>query len=298
MIRLVVPDGSMQNFVTDLLNRAGLLTGTMDPDTKAGEPTAPELVSIIQFERPQIIPLLVEEGHFDVGIAGQDWMRELSVALPVLLEIPHGRTQAGPVRIVLAVPKVSEYSCVEDLPQSARVTSEYVHITRAYCDEHGRRDIEVRSWPGGTERAIRYGAKAVVDLTETGRQLKANGLRIIDTLMESSKVLVANLSAWTDVRKMPLLKFLAWRLQGAWAAERFVMLVANVPTDLVDKAIEVIGGLKGPTVSPVRGAAGYVAIESCIQRLEEPDISFKLGELGVQDIVITDPRIVTGLRTA
>lgn len=297
MISLVVPDGSMQKFVTELLIRAGLLDEVMDPATKAGTPAAPELVSTIQFERPQIIPWLVEEGRFDVGIAGQDWMRELSVALPTLLEIPHGRSQAGAVSIVLAVPESSEYTCIEDLPPEALVVSEYVHMTRAYCDEHGRRDIEVKAWPGGTERAIRYGARGVVDLTETGRQLKANGLRIADTLMQSSKILVANPTALADASKQPLIKFLAWRLQGAWMAERFVMLVANVHADLVDRAIEIIGGLKGPTVSPVRGTAGYFAIESCIPRLEEPDISFKLSALGVEDIVITDPRIVTGLKT-
>ena len=297
MIRLVVPDGSMQNFVTDLLTRAGLLTGTMAKATHAGEPAVPELVSEIQFERPQVIPQLVADGYFDAGIAGQDWMQELGLVLPVLLTIPHGRTQAGPVKIVLAFPEKSEHTGIQDLPHGSLVYTEYANITRAFCNDNRREDLQVRLWPGGTERTIRYGARAIVELTETGTQLDANRLRIISTIMLSNTVLVTNPISYEDEQKQRLIKFLAWRLQGAWSAGKFVMLVANVPSRLLDQATEILGGLKGPTVNKVRGPGGYYAIESCIPREEEPNISFKLGELGVQDIVISDPRIVTSLRT-
>lgn len=272
-LNVVIPDGSMQDTVTKLLVKAGF-------DVKID-------LSWISFvpQRPQEIPNYLKNGFFDAGIVGEDWIADWGYNFPVLLKLPIGRSGKKAVRIVLAVKQDSGFRTVQDLPKFCTVATEYVKLTERFFAEAGREDIQVMSSYGKTEQKIQFGASAIVDITESGKSLKENGLVIISELMESNTVLVVNQTSYYDTEKRTYIDCLTALLRGAYQASQYVMLIANVPASVVKEASKIIGGLKGASCSPLM-TEGWFALQSIVLREKEQTVIFELLQIGVTDIIV------------
>jgi len=284
-IDIVVPDGSMQEVITDLFTKAGLPVVLEKRRTKEGR-VGVDWIKRVAFQRPQEIPHYLNGGHFDIAVVGEDWIANWDYKFPVLLKLPIGRSGNKPVRIVLAVDQASGFRRVEELPQSCEVATEYVQLVQRFLADLGRNDIKVVSSFGNTEHKIRFGATAIVDVIESGDSLKENQLESICEIMESNTVVVANPESFADKSKRPYIDCFVRLINGAFQASKYILLVANVPENVLDKASRIIGGLKGPSCSPLVGVKGWFALQSVVPREDEQKIIFNLLQIGVTDILI------------
>lgn len=293
-IDIVVPDGSMQEVIVGLFAKAGLPVVVEKRRTKEGK-VGVDWIKSVAFQRPQEIPVYLKNGHFDIAIVGEDWLKNWNYDLPVLLTLPIGGRKGKPVKIVLAVDQDSAFQ-VEDLPRYCEVATEYVELAQRFFSEKERSDIQViRSW-GNTETKIQFGAAAIVDVTESGDSLKENNLKIIQEIMESQTVIVANPKSLADKTKQPYIDYFVRLINGAYQASKYVMLVANVPKRLLNDATRIIGGLKGPSCQPLKEVSGWFALQSFALREDEQKIIFELLQIGVTDVAIISrdiPSIMT-----
>jgi len=283
-IRIVVPDGSMQKRIEEILANAGLEVKIEKIRTKVGKVDV-EWIEIVSFQRPQEIPHYLERGQFDVAIVGQDWNANWGYEFPVLLTLPIGRSGNKPVKIVLAVSQDSAFQKVKDLPEGCEVATEYVQLSQKFFSSKGRPDIVVVPSYGNTEHKIRFGATAIIDVVESGESLRENNLKVICEIMESSVVVVANKKSYANAEKRRYIDCFAQLIKGAYQASKYVMLTANVPKQSLDGARRIIGGLKGPTCSPLT-TEGWFALQSVIPRENEQKVIFKLLQIGVTDIIV------------
>lgn len=283
-LNIAIPDGSMQEVVTQLLAKAGLTVIVGKKRTKEGR-IAVDWINQVVFQRPQEIPHYLKSGHFDVAIVGEDWIMNWGYEFPVLLKLPIGRGGNKSVRIVLAVDESSGIEKLHDLPSGSEVATEYVELAKRFFAT-AKLDIRVVPSFGNTEHKVRYGATAVIDVTESGESLRENQLKVIYTLMESHTVVVANAESLADEEKKFHIDSFAQLIKGAAQAGQFVMLTANVPEEALDNASRIIGGLKGPTCSPLHGVSGWFALQSMIPRANEQKVILDLLKIGVTDIVV------------
>jgi len=283
-IDIVVPDGSMQEVIIGLLTKAGLPVTIEKKRVKEGRVRI-DWIKRIAFQRPQEIPGYLKSGHFDVAIVGEDWIANWGYELPVLLKLPIGRGGGKPVKIVLAVNQTSDFQRAEELPQGCEVATEYVQLARRFFSSKGRQDIQVVPSYGNTENKIRFGATAIVDVTESGDSLTENQLKVICEIMESNTVIVANPKSLADENKRPYIDCFVQLINGAHQASKYVMLTANVPKRSLNEASRIIGGLKGPTSSPLR-IKGWFALQSVVPREDEQKVIFELLQIGVTDIIV------------
>ncbi len=284
-IDIVVPDGSMQEVVMSLFAKAGLPVVIEKSRTKEGRVEV-DWIKRIAFQRPQEIPQYLKNGHFDIAIVGEDWIANWGYEFPVLLKLPIGRNGNKPVKIVLAVNQASKSQRAEELPQGCEVATEYVQLAKRFFADIKRNDIKIVPSFGNTENKIGFGATAIVDVTESGNSLKENQLKIICEIMESNTVVVANSESLTNESKRPDIDCFARLINGAFQASRYVMLVANVPENVLGDASRIIGGLKGPSCSPLVGVKGWFALQSVVAREKEQKIIFELLQIGVTDILV------------
>jgi ATP phosphoribosyltransferase len=283
-IIMVVPDGSMQEPVIGLMTKAGLLVTVNKKRTKEGTVNV-DWIEKIAFQRPQEIPHYLHQGHFDIAIVGEDWIVNWGYEFPVLLKLPIGRSGNKPVRIVLAVSQASGFKSIADLPTGCEVSTEYVQLAGKFFAEKGRSDIRVVPSFGNTEHKIGFGATAIIDVVESGKSLEENQLRVICQIMESHTVIVANPNSLADEQKRPYIDCFVRLIQGAHRALDCVMLTANVPENVINEASRIIGGLKGPSCSPLR-VSGWFALQSIVPRQQEHTVIFKLLQIGVTDIIV------------
>ena len=284
-IDVVVPDGSMQEVIIVLLAKAGLPVTIEKQRTKEGK-VGVDWIKRIAFQRPQEIPEYLNSGFFDVAVVGEDWIANWQYKFPVLLKLPIGRGGNKPVKIVLAVSQDSDFQRLEELPQGCRVATEYVELVQRFFSKKKRTDIRViRSW-GNTENKVRFGATAIVDVIESGDSLKENQLEAICEIMESNTVIVANPESLADESKRPYIDCFVRLINGAYQSSKYVMLTANVSELVLDDASRIIGGLKGPTRSPL-AIEGWFALQSVVSQEDEQRIIFELLQIGVTDIVVT-----------
>lgn len=290
---IVVPDGSMQEIVIGLLVKAGLSVAIEKKRTKEGK-IGVDWIKRIAFQRPQEIPQYLKSGHFDVAIVGEDWVANWGCDFPVLLKLPIGRSSNKPVKVVLAVSKASGFRKIEDLPQNCEVATEYVQLARKFFADKGRPDINVVPSYGNTEHKIRFGATAIIDVTESGESLDENQLEIIFEIMESCTVVVANPNSLADETKRSHINFFVRLIRGAFQASQYVMLTANVPENVLKDASRIMGGLKSPSCSPL-AMKGWLTLQSVILRENEQKVIFDLLQIGVTDIIVNReiPLIIT-----
>lgn len=284
-IDIVIPDGSMQEAVVSLFVKAGLPITVDKIRTKEGRVKA-DWIKRVAFQRPQEIPIYLNAGHFDVAIVGEDWIANWGFKFPVLLKLPIGRSGNKSVKIVLAVSQDSNFQNVEDLPQGCEIATEYLQLARIFFTNLGRSDIKVIQSFGNTEHKPRFGAAGIVDVSESGNSLEENRLREICEIMESNTVIVANSDSFADETKRPYIDCFVKLINGAYQASRHVMLIVNIPDEVISDASRIIGGLKGPSCSPVIGVKGWSALQSIVPGEDEQEVIFKLLQIGVTDIVV------------
>ena len=282
MLKLVIPKGSLEAQTLRLFEEADLRVrrgsdrdyhGSIDDDRI-------ERVSIL---RPQEIPLYVQDGLFDLGITGQDWIAETGADLEVLTTLAYAKTGTGHgTKVVLAVPNEHPANRAAEVPAGTRISTEFVELTRRYFADLG---IEVRvSWSfGATEAKVPEIVDAIVDVTETGSTLRAHGMKVIETLLTSDPVLVANRGAAADPGRRGAMDDIVTLLRGALEAEGRVLIKLNVGAAERDAVIAVVPSMKAPTVSPL--ADGGFAIEAVVDKRGVNRLIPQLKTAGATDIL-------------
>ncbi len=282
VLRLVLPKGSLEKPTLELFEAADLRverSSTVDYKASIDDPRIDE----VRILRPQEIPIYVAEGLFDLGIAGRDWVEETASDVVILGELRYSKASSRPFRIVLAVSQDSSFETVADLPQGVRVSSEYPELTRRYFAEHGI-DADIRLSHGATEAKVPDIVDCIVDGTETGRALRAAGLKIIGDVLTSYTALVANPAAVADLEKQHAMEQIKTLLDGVMEARGKVLVKLNVgPADL-DAVIALLPSMKSPTVSELFGDGGY-AVETVVAKSTINTLIPALKDAGASDII-------------
>ena len=282
MLRLVLPKGSLERATLELFEAADLAVArSSEVDYKAS--IADPRVSDVRILRPQEIPTYVAEGLYDLGITGRDWIEETNSDVVSLGELHYSKATARPIKVVLAVADESPWREVGDLPAGVRVSTEYPGLTRRYLADHGV-NAEVRLSHGATEAKIPDVADAVVEITETGRALRAAKLRILDTILTSYTELVANRTAYEDPAKRHAMHQLHTLLQGSLEARGKVLVKLNVGEADLQAVIDIIPSMKAPTVSKLFGDGGY-AVETVVPKSEINVLIPALKDAGASDLL-------------
>jgi ATP phosphoribosyltransferase len=282
MLKLVLPKGSLEKATLELFEAADLRVQRDSAVTYRASIDDPRVASV-RILRPQEIPRYVAEGLFDLGITGRDWVEETSSQVESLGELRYSKATSQPVRIIVAVPADSPFESVADLPAGVRVSTEYPELTRRFFADRGV-DADIRLSYGATEAKVPDIVDCVVDLTETGRALRAAGLKIIDTILVSYTELVANPAAHADPEKRHAMGQLRTLLEGVLEARGRVLVKLNVgPADL-DAVIDLLPALKSPTVNELYGGAGY-AVETVVPKSDINVLIPALSDAGASDII-------------
>jgi len=263
MLQLVLPKGSLESATLDLFEQADLKVSRDSVVNYRADIEDPRVDSV-RILRPQEIPVYVADGLFDLGITGRDWIEETGSDVVSLGELHYSKATSRPVRIVLAAPPASGWSRAEDLPQGVRVSSEYPELTRRFFAEKGI-EADVRLSYGATEAKVPDIVDCVVDITETGRALRAAGLEIIDTILTSYTELVANREAYENPTKRKAMEQLQTLLQGVLEARGKVLVKMNVGSGDLDAVIDLLPSMKSPTVNELHGGEGY-AVETVVPK--------------------------------
>jgi ATP phosphoribosyltransferase len=240
-------------------------------------------VDEVRILRPQEIAGYVAEGLFDLGITGRDWIEETQADVVSLGELRYSKATSSPNRVVLAVAADSPVTSVADLPSGVRVSTEYPALTARFLDRHGV-TADIRLSHGATEAKIPEIADAVVEITETGRALRAAGLRIVDTILVSYTEVVANRDAYQDPTKRHAMEQLLTLLQGTLAARGRVLVKLNVGPGDLERVIELLPAMKTPTVSELAGHSGY-AVETVVLKETINTLIPALKDRGASDII-------------
>lgn len=282
MLRLVLPKGSLESATLDLFEAADLRVRRSSSVAYRASIADPR-VAEVRILRPQEIPRYVAEGVFDIGITGRDWVEETSSEVVSLGELHYSKVSTDPVRIVLAVPDDSPVQRVDDLPNGVRVSSEYPELTRRFFADRGI-EADVRLSYGATEAKVPDIVDAIVDITETGRALRAAGLRIVDTLLVSWTELIANPASHADPDKRHAMGQLLTLLQGVLDARGRVLVKLNVPTDQLEAVVALLPSMKAPTVNELHGRSGY-AVETVVPKDTINTLIPALSDAGASDII-------------
>ena len=281
MLRIVLPKGSLERATLDLFEAADLnvvRSSSVEYKATIDDPR----VADVRILRPQEIPVYVAEGLFDIGITGRDWVEETNSDVVSLGELAYSKATSNPIRVVVAVAGDSDVQRVEDLPQGVRVSSEYPALTRRYFESKGIA-ADVRLSYGASEAKVPDIADCVVDITETGRALRAAGLRVIDTILTSWTEVVANRASHADPNKRHAMEQLMTLLNGALEARGKVLLKLNVAEEHFQAVLGVLPSAKSPTVSQL--ASGGYAVESVVEKRSINLIIPALRDAGATDLL-------------
>jgi ATP phosphoribosyltransferase len=282
MLKLVLPKGSLEKATLQLFEEADLRIKRDSIVTYKATVDDPRIAEV-RILRPQEIPQYVAEGLFDLGITGRDWIEETSSDVVSLGELRYSKATSSPVRIVVAVPEDSPYQRVADLPQGVRVSSEYPQLTRRYFADQGI-DADIRLSYGATEAKVPDIVDCIVDITETGRAIRAAGLKIIDTMLTSYTEFVANPAAHADPEKQHAMGQILTLLAGVLEARDKVLVKLNVGGEALDKVIDILPAMKTPTVNELYGGAGY-AVEAVVPKQQINTLIPALKDVGATDII-------------
>lgn len=278
-LQLGIPKGSLQDSTIAMFAKAGY---KINVSSRSYYP----LINDDQIEclliRAQEMARYVGEGILDAGLTGWDWVRESGADVHEVCELVYGKVGRKPLRWVLAVPEGSDIKGPKDL-QGKRIATEAVGMTQRYLEEHGVTANVEFSW-GATEVKPPKLADAIVEITETGSSLRANNLRIVDTLCTSTTRLIANKEAWQDEFKRKKIERLALLLQSVLAAESRVGLMMNCKRSDLDKLVELLPSLNNPTINDLRDQE-WVAIETVVEESYVRDIIPELQAAGAKGIV-------------
>jgi ATP phosphoribosyltransferase len=283
VLRLVLPKGSLERATLELFEAADLAVRRGSDVDYRGSIDDPRIAEV-RILRPQEIPRYVAEGLFDLGVTGRDWIEETASEVTSLGQLRYSKATERPIKVVLAVAAESLVKTVADLPQGVRVSTEYPRLTERYLISQGIEARVMLSY-GATEAKVPEIADAVVEITETGRALKAAGLRIVDTILESYTELIANPASARDPEKRHAMEQIHTLLTGTLEARGRVLVKLNVGDDDLDRVIALLPALKSPTVSKLFGEGGGYAVETVVPKSDINRLIPALKDHGASDIL-------------
>ena len=278
-IVLGLPKGSLQESTFALFKRAGF---NVSCSSRSYYPTIDDAEITCRLLRPQEMSRYVELGLLDAGICGWDWVYENGSDVEDVCELSYSKATSNPVRWVLAVPNDSKIKSVKDL-QGKRISTEAVGLVKRYLKKNGVKAEVEFSW-GATEVKAPELVDAIVDLTETGSSLRANNLRIVDTILVSTTRLIANKDSWKNKAKRAKLEQLKMLLVGALDAQKRVLVKLNAPAKSLDKVVKVLPALHAPTVNKLNDDAWF-AVESVVEEHLVRDLIPQLRAAGATGII-------------
>lgn len=278
-LKIGLPKGSLHEPTLDLFDKAGY---RIHGASRSYRPSINDPEIEIRLLRAQEIGRYVDHGFLDCGITGKDWVAENQAEVEVLCDLQYSRSTSNPTRWVLVVPEDSSYQTVKDL-EGKCIATEATGLVERYLEEHGVKATVEFSW-GATEVKVPELVDAIVDITETGSSLRANKLRIIDTLMESYPQFISNPESFKDEWKRDKMERLAMLLRAALIARDMVGLKLNLPENQLQKLVETLPSLRQPTVSHL-AQDGWVAVETVIAEKTVRDLIPELKALGAEGII-------------
>ena len=282
MLSLVLPKGSLESATLALFEAADLAVRRgSDRDYRASidDPR----IDRVMFLRPQEIPQYVEQGLFDVGITGRDWITETDSDVVSITELEYSKATSNPVKIVLAVPKEHPANTGAELPNGVRVSTEFPELTRRFFAKAGVEAVIVPSY-GATEAKVPDIVDAIVDLTETGTSLRKHGLKVIETLLVSRTELITNSASYGDATKRAAMDDIATLLLGAINARGKVLLKLNVADSSLDAVLAVLPAMTSPTVTAL-ATGGFHAVETVVAKQGVNTLIPALKAAGARDIL-------------
>ena len=278
-LKLGIPKGSLEHATVDLFRRAGFNIST---SSRSYFPSIDDPDIECMLIRAQEMARYVQDGILDAGLTGLDWVSEVGADVVAVADLIYAKQSFGKVRWVLAVPESSNINSVKDL-EGKTIATELVATTKRYLEKNGVKAKVEFSW-GATEVKPPVLADAIVEVTETGSSLRANKLRIVETVLESNTQLIANTASWKDDWKRAKLEDLKLLLDGAIAALGKVGLMLNVHQDNLDAVVTLLSALKGPTISNLSDK-GWFAVNTILDESTVRTIIPKLKKAGAEGIV-------------
>lgn len=278
-LKLGIPKGSLETATIDLFRRAGFNIAT---SSRSYYPAIDDPDLECMLIRAQEMARYVEDGVLDAGLTGRDWVEENEANVVTVVDLVYAKQSFGKVRWVLAVPESSPFKTVQDL-EGKIIATELVCTTERYLANKGVKARVEFSW-GATEVKPPDLADAIVEVTETGSSLRANNLRVIETVLESNTQLIANIDAWVDTWKRRKLEDIKLLLEGAMNALGKVGLMLNVQRHDLTRVLNVLPSLKNPTISQLSDEL-WVAVNTILEESTVRTIIPRLKEAGAQGIV-------------
>lgn len=278
-LKLGIPKGSLETATVDLFRRAGF---TVTTSSRSYFPAIDDPEIECMLIRAQEMARYVEDGVLDAGLTGRDWVEENAAQVQTVADLVYAKQSFGKVRWVLAAPEASPYKRLEDL-EGKTIATELVATTKRYLANRGVSARVEFSW-GATEVKPPELADAIVEVTETGSSLRANKLRILETVLESNTQLIANQTSWADAWKRRKLEDIKLLLEGAMNALGKVGLIMNVPKNNLQAVLTTLPALKNPTVSQLSDES-WVAVHTILEELTVRNLIPRLKEAGAQGIV-------------
>jgi len=279
VLKLGIPKGSLQESTIKMLEKAGF---KIKAEERSYFPSIDDPEIECMLIRAQEMSRYVEDGALDVGITGKDWIMENKSDVVEVADLIYAKRGLGKVKWVLAVPNESKINSVKDL-EGKRIATEAVNLTKDYLKMNNVNAIVEFSW-GATEVKPPRLADAIVEITETGSSLRANNLRIVETIIESTTKLIANKKAWADKWKKEKIKQIAMLLQGAINAEEKVGLMMNARKKELENVLKVLPALQKPTIAELSDK-NWVDITTIIDEKLVRELIPKLKKAGAQGIV-------------
>lgn len=281
MAKLVLglPKGSLQKSTFEIFKKAGF---TIKVGSRSYFPSVDDDELDVRLIRAQEMSRYVEQGMLDVGLTGLDWIKENRSDVVEVQDLVYAKQGLRPVRWVLAVPNESPIQSVKDL-EGKRIATEGVGLTKQYLADNGVNAEVEFSW-GATEVKVPELVDAIVDITETGSSLRANNLRIVDTLLESYTKMIANKDAWGDKWKRAKIESISLLLKSALAAENKVLLKMNVSEQNQERVLDILPALHAPTINPL-SQNGWISIESVVEESVVRGIIPTLKDAGAEGII-------------
>lgn len=277
MLSMVLPKGSLERSTLELFEQAGIYIQRPERSYrgKAGHRGVVE----VRFLRPREIVSYVESGQFDLGVTGSDWIVETKAKVHRITQFSYSSATRHPSQIVLALPEDHPSHRGIDLPEGIRVATEYPRLTRECLCELGVSATVIQSF-GATEAKVPDLADAIVDVVETGRSLRANGLKAFKTLMISYPELIASISAWKDPQKRSIIEELAWLLRGVADARKHALLTLEVPISRIPAVVQLLPKRAWQRGTALNGA-DFAVIETVIPKSEMSCLVRALIQAGI-----------------
>ena len=276
---LGLPKGSLQDSTIKLFGKAGF---NISVSSRSYRPSIDDEKLDGRFVRAQEVSRYVEHGYFDCGLTGQDWVKENDSDVVEVCSLVYSRASNKPSKWVIAVPEASTVQTVKDL-EGKRIATEVVNITRQYLKENGVNAEVEFSW-GATEVKVPDLVDAIVDLTETGNSIRANNLRIVDTLLNTNTVLIANKVSWENPAKRKKIENIALLLTSALEANSKVGLKLNIEKSKLEAILTDLPALRNPTINRLTDES-WVAIDTILDEKVVREIIPELKERGAEGII-------------